>query len=424
MNVMVIGSGGREHAIVHALAKSTDIDTLYCLPGNGGIASEAECVNIKATDIQGIVEFAEKNSIDFAAVIPDDPLAMGLTDVLRAKGVPCFGPSAAAARIESSKAYAKDLMRRYGIPTASYEVFSDRDKAVDHVKNSSLPIVVKADGLALGKGVIIAQTQEDAITAIDSMMLDERFGKSGKTVVIEEFLQGPEVSLLVFTDSKTYAVMPSSMDHKRSKNNDEGDNTGGMGTVSPNPFFDYEALCTERIIEPTIKAMIAEGTPFKGCLYFGLMITKDGPKVIEYNCRFGDPETQVVLPLLNSDLFEILRAVESETLSEIDISFKQLTSCCVVLCSDGYPGKYDTGFEISFDDGLPNDVLCYHAGTKLTDGKLVTSGGRVLGVVCVRDSLSDAVEGAYKACEHIHFKGKYMRTDIGRRALTMTEGKR
>lgn len=424
MNVMVIGSGGREHAIVHALAKSTDIDTLYCLPGNGGIASEAECVNIKATDIQGIVEFAEKNSIDFAAVIPDDPLAMGLTDVLRAKGVPCFGPSAAAARIESSKAYAKDLMRRYGIPTASYEVFSDRDKAVDHVKNSSLPIVVKADGLALGKGVIIAQTQEDAITAIDSMMLDERFGKSGKTVVIEEFLQGPEVSLLVFTDSKTYAVMPSSMDHKRSKNNDEGDNTGGMGTVSPNPFFDYEAFCTERIIEPTIKAMNAEGTPFKGCLYFGLMITKDGPKVIEYNCRFGDPETQVVLPLLNSDLFEIMRAVESETLSEIDISFKQLTSCCVVLCSDGYPGKYDTGFEISFDDGLPNDVLCYHAGTKLTDGKLVTSGGRVLGVVCVRDSLSDAVEGAYKACEHIHFKGKYMRTDIGRRALTMTEGKR
>ena len=418
LNIAVIGGGGREHAIIKALKKSPLCGHICALPGNGGISEDAECVPIGATDLEGIVRFCTENPVDFAAVIPDDPLAMGLTDLLREKGVPCFGPSASAAIIESSKAFSKELMKKYGIPTARYETFSDLDAALECVKTHELPVVVKADGLALGKGVIIAETREEAEAAVRAMMVDEKFGKSGKTVVIEEFLTGPEVSVLSFTDGKTIVPMPSGMDHKRALDGDRGLNTGGMGVIAPNPFYteEMQKATLERIILPTVDAMNREGRTFRGCLYFGLMITKDGPKVIEYNCRFGDPETQAVLPLLESDLLEIMLAVENGTLAEHPIRFRDAASCCLVLASGGYPEKYEKGMPIAFD-AMPDDVLVFHAGTKKTEQGLVTSGGRVLGLTAVRDTLEEAVSAAYEAAKHVSFEKMYYRGDIGARAL-------
>ena len=417
MDIMVIGGGGREHAIIRALKKSPLVSKIYALPGNGGISLDAECVPVKATDLDGIVEFTKTHKIDFAAVIPDDPLALGLCDRLRAMGIPCFGPSAAAAKIESSKAFAKDLMKRYGIPTAKYEVFTDEAEAVNYIKTQKMPIVIKADGLALGKGVIIAETQDEAIEAIDQMMSKKKFGASGTKIVIEEFLTGTEVSVLTFTDGKTVVQMPASMDHKRALDGDKGLNTGGMGAIAPNPYYTDEAAAEtmKKIIIPTIEAMKKEDRKFKGCLYFGLMLTDDGPKVIEYNCRFGDPETQVVLPLLESDLMKIMLAVENETLSECEVKFSGLSCCCVVLASGGYPVAYEKGKLMDIPES--ENIEIFHAGTKLTDGKFYTSGGRVLGVTAVRDSLEKAIKAAYAAAEKISFDGVYMRHDIGKRAL-------
>ena len=422
MKIMVVGGGGREHAIIKKLKENKKVNKIYALPGNGGIAADAVCVPIGAKEIDKIVDFAVENKIDYAVVAPDDPLVLGAVDALEEKGIPCFGPRANAAIIEGSKVFSKNLMKKYGIPTAGYEVFDDADAALEYVKSAPLPTVIKADGLALGKGVIIAKTREEAENAVVSIMRDKQFGKSGDHVVIEEFLEGPEVSVLSFTDGKTVVPMVSSMDHKRALDGDEGLNTGGMGTVAPNPYYteSVAADCMEKIFMPTVRAMNAEGRTFRGCLYFGLMITKDGPKVIEYNCRFGDPETQVVLPLLESDLLTVMQATTSGTLDKIDVKFSDKYACCVIMASSGYPVKYERGYEINIPSDEVNKI--YVAGAKLKDGKLVTDGGRVLGVTCVSDTLADAVNGAYECVGKIHFENAYCRRDIGRRAL-IAEGK-
>ncbi|MBQ6498921.1 MAG: phosphoribosylamine--glycine ligase [Ruminococcus sp.] len=417
MKILVVGGGGREHARIKKLKENKEIDKIYALPGNGGIAADAECVSIGATDIDGIVRFAVENSIDYAVVAPDDPLVLGCVDALEEKGIPCFGPRSEAAIIEGSKVFSKNLMKKYGIPTAAYEVFTDADKALEYIKTAPIPTVIKADGLALGKGVIIAQTREEAEDAVISIMKDKKFGKSGNSIVIEEFLEGPEVSVLSFTDGKTVVPMISSMDHKRAGDNDTGLNTGGMGTVAPNPYY-TEAVareCMDKIFIPTINAMNAEGRTFKGCLYFGLMITKVGPKVIEYNCRFGDPETQVVLPLLRSDLFTIMRAVTDGTLSETEVEFYDKNAACVIMASEGYPVAYEKGYEITIPDDIADCVFV--AGAAHKDGKLLTSGGRVLGVTAIADSLKEAVDASYGMVKRIHFDNAYYRCDIGKRAL-------
>jgi len=417
MKILVVGSGGREHAIIKQLKKNSNVEKIFALPGNGGIALDAECVNIGAKDIDGIVEFAFNNKIDFAVVAPDDPLVLGCVDALEAHGIPCFGPEKKAAVIEGSKVFSKNLMKKYGIPTAKYEVFSDMQEALKYLENAPIPTVIKADGLALGKGVIIAMTREEAVNAVHSMMEDKIFGESGANIVIEEYLEGPEVSVLSFTDGKTVVPMISSMDHKRAKDFDEGLNTGGMGTVAPNPYYtpDVAKECMEKIFIPTIEAMNKEGRTFKGCLYFGLMITKDGPKVIEYNCRFGDPETQVVLPLLKTDLLDIFMAVRNGKLSEMNIEFSDENACCVIMASDGYPQKYETGFEISLPEEDGFEVFI--AGAKSADNKLLTSGGRVLGVTAKGKTLQEAIEKSYKAVEKISFKNAFYRKDIGKKAL-------
>ncbi len=417
MKLMVIGSGGREHAVIRKLKENPAVETVYALPGNGGIAADAVCVDVGAKDIDGAVRFAKENAIDFAVVTPDDPLALGMVDALEAAGVPCFGPDKKAAVIEGSKVFAKELMKKYAIPTARYEVFDDAAAALGYVRTAPLPTVVKADGLALGKGVLIAQTHAEAEEAVKSIMEDKKFGASGDRIVVEEFLTGPEVSVLAFTDGKTVKPMVSSMDHKRAHDGDEGLNTGGMGTVAPNPYYTDEIadVCMQTIFQPTIAAMAAEGRPFKGCLYFGLMLTPDGPKVIEYNCRFGDPETQVVLPLMESDLLTVMMACRNGTLDKTEVRFSEKHACCVILASDGYPEHYEKGYEITYDAGLTAQV--YVAGAKLTDGKLLTSGGRVLGVTAVAESLPAAIAAAYADAEKVHFGNAYYRRDIGARAM-------
>ena len=418
---MVVGGGGREHAVIKKLKENKSIEKIYALPGNGGIAADAECVSIGATDIDGIVKFAKENAIDFAVVTPDDPLVLGAVDALNGIGIKCFGPEKKAAIIEGSKVFSKNLMKKYGIPTAEYEVFSDMEKALEYLDTAPIPTVIKADGLALGKGVIIAETREDAKSAVKSMMLDKVFGESGSNIVIEEFLTGPEVSVLSFTDGKTVVPMVSSMDHKRAKDNDEGLNTGGMGTVAPNPYYTKEVAdeCMKNIFLPTIKAMNQEGRTFKGCLYFGLMITPNGAKVIEYNCRFGDPETQVVLPLLKTDLFTIMNAVADGNLADLDIEFKDENACCVIMASEGYPVKYEKGYEITVDSDVDGEIFI--AGAAEKDSKLLTNGGRVLGVTCTAGTLPDAIEKSYKAVEKIHFGNAYYRRDIGAKALKAGE---
>ena len=421
MKIMVVGGGGREHAIIKKLKENKSIEKIYALPGNGGIAADAECVDIGAKDIDRIVDFAEQNGIDFAVVAPDDPLVLGAVDVLNEKGIKCFGPKKNAAIIEGSKVFSKNLMKKYNIPTAEYEVFDDAGKALEYLKTAPIPTVIKADGLALGKGVIIANTRDEAFSAVKTIMEDKVFGSSGNSIVIEEFLTGPEVSVLSFSDGKTVVPMVSSMDHKRAKDGDKGLNTGGMGTVAPNPYYTDKVAkkCMDTIFLPTIKAMNAEGRTFKGCLYFGLMITESGPKVIEYNCRFGDPETQVVLPLLETDLFEIMQAVESETLENLTIKFKDESACCVVVASEGYPQKYETGFEITVDEGF--DAELYVAGAKLDGKALKTSGGRVLGVTATAENLKKAAEKAYNEVKKVHFENAYYRNDIGKKALEALE---
>ena len=417
MNVMVIGGGGREHAIIKKIKENPAVTAIYALPGNGGIAMDAYCVDIKATDLEGIKEFVKGHPVDYAVVAPDDPLVLGCVDMLQDMGIPCFGPEAKAAIIEGSKVFSKDLMKKYGIPTAKYETFDDMEDALAYLDSAPIPTVIKADGLALGKGVIIAQSTGEAKQAVISMMQDKQFGKSGERIVIEEFLEGPEVSVLSFTDGKTVVPMISSMDHKRIGDGDTGLNTGGMGTIAPNPYYteDVAKRCMEEIFLPTIAAMNAEGRTFKGCLYFGLMLCADGPKVIEYNCRFGDPETQVVLPLLESDLLTVMQAVTNGTLAETEVKFSDKHACCVILASEGYPVSYKKGFPIS----IPADVLpcTYIAGAKKEMGQLVTSGGRVLGVTAVADSLKEAIDASYAMAEQIRFEGAYKRSDIGARAL-------
>ncbi len=419
MKILVVGGGGREHAIIKKIKQNPEVTEIVCLPGNAGIAADAECVNIKATDIDGIVGYVKGHPVDFAVVAPDDPLALGCVDRLHELGVKCFGPDAKAARIEASKVFAKNLMKKYGIPTAAYESFEDARKALDHVKNCPLPIVVKADGLALGKGVTICFTRDEAAAAVKAAMLDGAFGASGSRVVIEEYLEGPEVSVLAFTDGHVVKPMVSSMDHKRVGDDDVGPNTGGMGTIAPNPCYTPEVAerCMREIFLPTVAAMNAEGCPFKGCLYFGLMVTKDGPKVIEYNCRFGDPETQVVLPLMKSDLLTVMLAVENGTLADTPVEFEDGAACCVMLASGGYPGKYEKGKVI--DLGRAGDMAeIYHSGTGRNEkGELVTAGGRVLGVCCTADDLQTAIEKAYRAADEVKWDGMILRRDIGKRAL-------
>ena len=417
MKILVVGGGGREHAIIKSVKKNKDVSTVYALPGNGGIAEDAVCVNIGAKDIDKIVEFALANAIDYAIVAPDDPLVLGAVNALEAAGIPCFGPSKEAAIIEGSKAFSKELMKKYSIPTAAYETFSDCESALEYLKTTSYPTVIKADGLALGKGVIIAMNHDEAVAAVNSMMNDKIFGDSGSRVIIEEFLEGPEVSVLAFTDGKCVVPMVSSMDHKRARDNDEGLNTGGMGTIAPNPYYTDEVkeVCMRDIFLPTINAMNAEGRTFKGCLYFGLMITKNGPKVIEYNCRFGDPETQVVLPLLKTDLLTVMRAVTEERLSDIEVEFSSDSACCVIMASSGYPEAYGKGYEITVPDEIKDSV--YVAGAAEKDGKLVTSGGRVLGAVATANELKSAIDSAYALVDKIHFDNAYFRHDIGARAL-------
>ena len=417
MKVLVVGGGGREHAIIKKIKENKDVETVFALPGNGGIAKDAVCVNIGAKDIEGIVGFAAENKIDYAIVAPDDPLALGCVDALEKVGIPAFGPKANAAVIESSKVFSKNLMKKYGIPTADYQVFSDPADALEYVKSAKAPIVVKADGLALGKGVIIAQTNKEAEDAVKEIMLDKKFGDSGNNIVVEEFLEGPEVSVLSFTDGKVVIPMVSSMDHKRAKDNDQGLNTGGMGTIAPNPYYteDVAKRCMDEIFLPTVAAMNAEGRSFKGCLYFGLMITKDGPKVIEYNCRFGDPETQVVLPLLKSDLLTIMMACTNGSLSETSVEFDDKNACCVILASDGYPESYKKGFEMSIPEEVSDSV--YVAGAEQRDGKLFTNGGRVAGCTAVAQTLELAIEDAYKIADKVEFENAYMRRDIGQKAL-------
>ena len=416
MKILVVGGGGREHAIIKALKKSPQCGEIFVCPGNGGMAKDATLVNIGAKDIEDIRDFAVQENIDFAVVAPDDPLVMGAVDLLNEAGIKTFGPNQRAAIIEGSKAFSKELLKKYGIPTADYETFTDIVSALKYVENCNIPIVVKADGLALGKGVLICETREDAVEAVRSMMEDKAFGKSGEVVVIEEFLTGPEVSVLSFTDGKTLIPMVSSMDHKRAHDGDQGLNTGGMGTVAPNPYYTPEVAkeCMEKIFLPTMKAMNEEGRTFKGCLYFGLMITPRGPKVIEYNCRFGDPETQVVLPLLESDLLDIMIKIYEGRLDEAEVKFADKHACCVVMASKGYPLQYEKGFEIT----MPEDKNIYVAGAKLTeDGKLLTNGGRVLGVTETGDTLKEAIDKAYETVKSVHFDNAYYRKDIGKRAL-------
>ena len=417
MKVMVVGGGGREHTIIKKLKESKKISEIFALPGNGGIANDATCVNISATDLDGIVAFAKENKIDYAVVAPDDPLVLGCVDRLNEIGIPCFGPNAKAAIIEGSKAFSKDLMRKYNIPTAAYETFTEIEKALEYVKTTPIPTVIKADGLALGKGVIIAQTREEALEAVTDMMANAKFGKSGSTVVVEEFLTGPEVSVLAFTDGKVVKPMVSSMDHKRAGDNDTGLNTGGMGTVAPNPYYTEEIAveCMEKIFLPTINAMNAEGRTFKGCLYFGLMLTPNGPKVIEYNCRFGDPETQVVLPLLESDLLTVMQATTNGTLADTEVKFSDKHACCVVTASAGYPLSYEKGFEITMTEEAEKHT--YVAGAKLENGKLLTSGGRVTGTTAVAETLEKAIAEAYRIADGVQFEKAYRRSDIGQRAL-------
>ena len=421
MKILVVGGGGREHAIIKKLKENSNVTKIYALPGNGGIAADAECVGISATDIDAIVDFAVSNSIDYAVVAPDDPLVLGCVDALNQKGIACFGPDKAAAIIEGSKVFSKNLMKKYGIPTAAYEVFDNIDKALEYLETAPIPTVIKADGLALGKGVIIANTRDEAKDAVISITKDKQFGKSGDNIVIEEFLTGPEVSVLSFTDGNTVVPMISSMDHKRAGDNDTGLNTGGMGTIAPNPYYTDAVAdeCMQKIFLPTIRAMKSEGRTFKGCLYFGLMLTPDGPKVIEYNCRFGDPETQVVLPLLESDLLTVMQAVTNETLAETEVKFSNKSACCVIMASKGYPSSYEKGYEIT----IPQDLLdsTYVAGATLKDGKLLTSGGRVLGVTSVKDTLKDAIDASYKKVERIKFDNRYYRNDIGAKALQASE---
>ena len=417
MKLLVVGGGGREHAIIKKLKENKTVEKIYALPGNGGIAADAECVNISATDIAGIVNFAKENAIDYAVVAPDDPLVLGAVDALNEIGIPCFGPKANAAIIEGSKVFSKNLMKKYGIPTAAYEVFDEMEAALHYLETAPIPTVIKADGLALGKGVIIAGTRQEAMDAVKSMMADKIFGKSGEHIVIEEFLEGPEVSVLAFTDGKTVKPMVSSMDHKRIGDNDTGLNTGGMGTVAPNPYYTAEIAqqCMEEIFLPTIAAMNAEGRSFQGCLYFGLMLTPKGPKVIEYNCRFGDPETQVVLPLLESDLLTIMQATTNGTLAGTEVKFADKHACCVILASNGYPTSYQKGFEITMTAEAAAHT--YVAGAKLENGKLVTSGGRVTGTTAVADTLEDAIREAYRISDGVKFENAYRRSDIGQRAL-------
>ena len=421
MKVMVIGGGGREHAIIKKLKENKSITEIFALPGNGGIAADALCVDIGAKDIEKQVEFAVANKIDYAVVAPDDPLVLGAVDELQKVGIPCFGPEKKAAVIEGSKVFSKRLMKKYSIPTAEYEVFENTRDALDYLDRAAMPAVIKADGLALGKGVIIAQTKEEAKAAVTSMMEDKIFGESGSRVVIEEYLTGPEVSVLTFTDGKTIVPMVSSMDHKRALDGDKGLNTGGMGTVAPNPYYTEEIAkeCMEKIFLPTVQAMNAEGRTFKGCLYFGLMLTKDGPKVIEYNCRFGDPETQVVLPLLESDLFTVMQAVTNGMLDKTDVKFKNGCAACVIMASDGYPQKYQSGFELHIDESVKDSVFI--AGAKRENGVLKTAGGRVLGVTATADTLKKALDSAYEKVNHVHFENAFWRKDIGAKALCKAE---
>ena len=417
MDVLVVGGGGREHALIRKIKENPRVRTLYALPGNGGIAQDAVCVPIAATDIDAMVAFAREKAIDFAVVAPDDPLALGAVDALHAAGIRCFGPEKAAARIESSKSFAKALMRAHHIPTAAWAVFDREEDALAHVRAGRFPVVIKADGLALGKGVVIAQDLGEAENALRAMMREGAFGRSGRRVVVEEFLTGPEVSVLAFTDGNTVRPMVASMDHKRALDGDQGPNTGGMGVIAPNPFYtpDIAERCMREIFEPTARALREMGCPFKGCLYFGLMLTADGPKVIEYNCRFGDPEAQAVLALLQSDLLTILEAVEDERLAEAEVRFSRDASCCVMIVSGGYPGAYAKGVPVHIDP-LPEDVCLLHSGTAEKDGGLVTAGGRVLGVVATAPTLSQAVRRAYDAAPCVRFDGAFYRRDIGRRA--------
>ncbi|MDD6050079.1 MAG: phosphoribosylamine--glycine ligase [Clostridiales bacterium] len=423
MKVLIVGGGGREHTIALKIAENPQVTQLYAAPGNGGMAALCQCVPLKATDVAGITAWAKENAIDFVVVAPDDPLCLGMVDALSEAGIPAFGPNKAAAIIEGSKVFSKNLMKKYGIPTAAYEAFTDFDAAVAYLQTAEMPIVVKADGLALGKGVLICNTREEAVQAVSSMMKDEKFGASGRSVVIEEFLTGPEVSVLAFTDGKTIKPMVSSMDHKRALDGDAGLNTGGMGTIAPNPCYTPELAerCMQEIFLPTVAAMNAEGRTFKGCLYFGLMMTPKGPKVIEYNCRFGDPETQVVLPLLKSDLLTIMQSTVNGTLAETPVEFDDGAACCVVLASGGYPVSYKSGYVISGLEAAAEDALVIHAGTKKTDEGIVTAGGRVLGVVGRCKCLPGAISKAYAAARKISFTDMHMRSDIGQRALRELE---
>lgn len=418
MKIMVVGGGGREHAIIKKIKENKQVEEIFALPGNGGIAEDATCVAIGAKEIEAIVRFALEKKIDFAVVAPDDPLVLGCVDALEAAGIPAFGPKKDAAMIEGSKVFSKDLMKKYGIPTAAYAVFHKKEDALAYVETCPIPTVIKADGLALGKGVMIAESREDARAAVISMMEDKIFGESGNHIVIEEFLTGPEVSVLSFTDGTLLIPMVSSMDHKRALEGDQGLNTGGMGTVAPNPYYteDIARQCMEQIFLPTIRAMKAEGREFRGCLYFGLMLTQEGPKVIEYNCRFGDPETQVVLPLLEGDLLEIMMATAEGRLTEEMVKFSNENACCVVMASKGYPQKYETGFPIQVEDDFRG--ILYVAGAKQSEsGEILTGGGRVLGVVAKGDSLRAAVKEAYRQVEKVHFDNAYYRKDIGAKAL-------
>ena len=422
MKILVIGSGGREHAIIRKLKENPTIEEIICAPGNGGIAADAKCVSVSAIDLANMVELAKNEKVDFCVVTPDDPLAMGMVDILEMEGIPCFGPNANAAIIESSKVFAKNLMKKYQIPTAGYAVFSDAQEAINYIRTQNrYPTVLKADGLALGKGVLIAQTEEEAVQAVNELMVDQAFGQAGKQIVIEEFMTGPEVSVLAFTDGHVVVPMVSSMDHKRALDNDEGLNTGGMGTIAPSPFYTKEIaeVCMKTIFLPTIEAMNQEGRAFKGCLYFGLMLTPEGPRVVEYNCRFGDPETQVVLPLLKTDLLTIMRAVHDEKLSEVSIEWEDKACACVILASGGYPQKYHKGYEIDgLDDyGQVEGVTIYHAGTAWKDGKYYTNGGRVLGVSAVSDTLEQALQLSYEKIKEIQFTDMHYRTDIGRKVV-------
>ena len=422
MKVLVVGSGGREHAVIRALSKNKSIDEIVCAPGNGGIASLAACVNITATDVDGMVDYAKNNGVDFCVVTPDDPLALGMVDAMEAAGIPSFGPNKKAAQIEASKVFAKGLMKKYGIPTAAYEVFTDPADVLAYLqKRNTCPAVIKADGLALGKGVLIAQNEEEAKAAVRELMVDKKFGASGNEVVVEEFMEGPEVSVLSFTDGHVIVPMVSSMDHKRADDGDKGLNTGGMGTIAPSPVYTSEIAkeCMEKIFVPTMHAMNKEGRTFRGVLYFGLMLTKDGPKVVEYNCRFGDPETQVVLPLLKSDLFTIMRAVHDEKLADLDIEWSDEAAACIMEASGGYPESYRKGYEIHGldENGQHPGVYVYHSGTKKENGKFYTNGGRVLGIMATGSDLKEALAKAYAAVDEIGFENMHYRHDIGRKVL-------